>query len=306
MHQVAILLGTFDGQRHLAEQLDSFADQTHTNWAVWASDDGSTDDTLAILAHFQVQWAQGRLSILRGPRKGFAANFLALTCHAGIQADCYAYSDQDDIWEPDKLARAVAWLQTVPADVPALYCSRTRLVDVDNREIGLSPLFVKPPSFANALMQNIGGGNTMVFNDAARTLLRAAAEKVEVVTHDWWAYLAVTACGGQVFYDPRPSVRYRQHLHNLIGMNSDWGARLRRLRGVAQGQLKRWNDCNIAALQVLGANITPENRRVLDEFARSRAQPLVSRLMQLKRSGVRRQSLGSNITLFVAALFGKI
>lgn len=306
MQTVAILLGTFDGRRHLSEQLDSFAAQTHAEWAVWASDDGSTDDTLAILARYRAQWGPGRLSILWGPRKGFAANFLSLTCHPDIQADHYAYSDQDDIWEPDKLARAITWLRTVPAEVPALYCSRTRLVDADNHEIGLSPLFAKPPSFANALMQNIGGGNTMVFNDAARALLRQAGDRVEVVTHDWWAYLAVTACGGRVFYDPHPSVRYRQHPHNLIGMNSHWRARLRRMRGVAQGQLKRWNDCNIAALQALDANITPENKRVLEGFARSRAQPLVSRLMQLKRSGVRRQSFGSNITLFIAAMFGKI
>lgn len=306
MPQVCILLGTFDGQRHLAEQLDSFAAQTHTDWAVWASDDGSTDDTLAILARYQAQWEPGRLSVLRGPRKGFAANFLSLTCCAAIQADCYAYADQDDIWEPDKLARAVAWLQTVPAATPALYCSRTRLIDVDNREIGLSPLFAEPPTFANALMQNIGGGNTMVFNDAARTVLRQAGDRVEVVTHDWWAYMAVTACGGRVCYDPHPSVRYRQHEHNLIGMNSGWRARLRRMRGVAQGQLRRWNDVNLAALRSIDARITSENQRVLEGFARSRAQPLLSRLVQLKRSGVRRQSLGGNVTLFVAALFGKI
>jgi len=86
------------------------------------------------------------------PAEGFVANFLSLTCKASIEADYYAYSDQDDVWESDKLERAVRWLQTVPENIPALYCSRTRLVDAENNEIGLSPLFSKPPSFANALI----------------------------------------------------------------------------------------------------------------------------------------------------------
>lgn len=209
--KVAILLCTYHGQHYLAEQLDSFAAQSHTNWEVWASDDGSADDTHEILESYRQKWSDDRLSIHSGPAEGFAANFIALTCKDSIEADYYAYSDQDDIWEPDKLARAVEWLKTVPEHIPALYCSRTRLVDASNSEIGDSPLFTKPPSFANALMQNIGGGNTMVFNNAARNLLREAGKTRPVITHDWWAYMVVTGCGGRIFYDEEPTLRYRQH-----------------------------------------------------------------------------------------------
>jgi len=304
--KVAILVGTYDGQRYLVEQLDSFKAQTHGNWEVFASDDGSNDCTHAILEAYRQQWGSNKLSVNVGPAKGFAANFLSLTCNANIQADHYAYSDQDDVWEADKLQRAVEWLQTVPAHVPGLYCSRTRLVDDCNASIGLSPLFSKPPSFANALMQNIGGGNTMVFNNAARKLLCKVGDKVDVVTHDWWAYLVVTGCGGQVFYDPYPSVRYRQHDNNLVGMNNSWRARLMRIRMLAQGQFKRWNDRNIAAIQELTKNLTPKNREILDLFVKGRAQPLLPRLMLLKRSGIKRQSLPSNIALLIAAIFGKI
>lgn len=197
--RVAILLCTYHGQHYLAEQLESFAAQSHKNWEVWASDDGSQDETHAILKAHQEKWPEGRLSIHFGPAEGFAANFLSLTCKASIEADYYAYSDQDDVWEADKLERAVRWLETIPPNMPALYCGRTRLVDADNNEIGLSPLFSKLPSFANALMQNIGGGNTMVFNNAARALLREAGEDTPVITHDWWAYMVVSGCGGKCF-----------------------------------------------------------------------------------------------------------
>jgi len=303
--KVAILLGTYRGQQYLAEQLNSFATQTHSNWEVWASDDGSTDDTLAILERFKAEWPGGRLSIHAGPAKGFVSNFLALTCNTSIKADYYAYSDQDDIWECDKLERALQWIESVPAHIPALYCARTRLVDSHNREVGLSPLFGNP-RFANALVQSIAGGNTMVFNNAARELLQQAGAQLPVVFHDWWAYLAVTGCGGKVFYDLVPTLRYRQHEANVVGVNASWGARFQRLRKLWQGQHRQWNADNIAALRKLENQLTPENREILNHFASAREKSLIPRLVHLGRSGVSRQTRLGNIGLIAAAIFNKL
>ncbi len=304
--KVAILLCTYHGQHYLAQQLESFAAQTHSNYAVFASDDGSEDDTHAILRDYQQKWPVGRLSIHFGPAEGFVANFLSLTCKADIEADYYAYSDQDDVWEKNKLERALQWLEAVPAHIPALYCTRTRLVDANNHEIGLSPLFAKPPSFANALMQNIAGGNTMVFNNAARALLRAAGEDLPIVMHDWWAYMVVTGCGGRVFYDREPTLRYRQHDCNLIGVNSNWSARFERISMLWQGRFHAWNDSNIAALRQLRDRLTPENREVLEHFAKARTARLLPRLIHLKRSGVYRQTFLGNVGLMAAAVLGKL
>jgi glycosyltransferase involved in cell wall biosynthesis len=304
--KVAVLLCTYHGQHYLADQLDSIERQTYQNWEVWASDDGSEDDTHAILKRYQEKWGVRRISLHYGPEEGFVSNFLSLTCKADIKADCYAYSDQDDIWEDDKLQRAMDWLRSVPEGVPALYCSRTRLVDADNREIGLSPLFSRPPSFANALMQNIGGGNTMVFNEAARVLLREAGESVEVVSHDSWAYMVVTGCGGKVKYDTYPTLRYRQHGNNVVGMNSDWAARRVRIRMLWQGHLRTWNDRHLVALQRLQPHLTPESQYTLELLAKARKRSLVPRLVGLKKSGIYRQTLLGNLGLLAAAIFKKI
>lgn len=304
--KVAILLCTYQGERYLCEQLDSFAAQAYQQWEVWASDDGSSDGTRRLLECYQRQWSVGRLHVQAGPHAGFAANFMALTVDARIQAAYYAYSDQDDIWDAIKLERAVAWLQRVPAGVPALYCGRTRLVDAGNNDIGLSALFSKPPHFANALMQNIGGGNTMVFNDAARQLLIQAGGLQPIITHDWWAYLVVTGCGGQVYYDSQPTLRYRQHGRNLVGSNRGWPARVRRARLLLQGQFRHWNDCNIAALRQLESRLTAENRETLERFAKARAMPLIPRLVHLRRSGVYRQTALGNLGLLMAAVLGKV
>lgn len=304
--KVAVLLCTFHGQSYLPEQLNSIAAQTHHNWQIWASDDGSLDNTHAILEAYRNSWGNTRLLIRRGPAEGFAVNFMSLACDADIVADFYAYSDQDDIWAPDKLERALKWLNDVPTNVPAVYCSRTEIVDANNQGIGFSPLFERPPCFGNALIQNVGGGNTMVFNNAARQLLIETRECNDNVPHDWWTYMVVTGCGGYAFYDPVPSLRYRQHGGNLVGMNSSWTARRKRVRMIWNGRFRSWNDRNIQALRKMYGRLTPENQEVLDRFAQARNSWLLPRLIGLKRSGIHRQTLLGNLGLVVAALLKKM
>jgi glycosyltransferase involved in cell wall biosynthesis len=139
----------------LRSQLLSFEHQTSADWRVVASDDGSTDETDAILSQFRDKLGSSRMQIGNGPRQGFVANFLTLACNRSITGDYYAFSDQDDIWAPDKLSRALSWLEHIPADVPALWCGRTHLIDELDRSIAYSPLFRKRPSFKNALVQSI-------------------------------------------------------------------------------------------------------------------------------------------------------
>ena len=115
MPNVAILLCTFNGARFLPAQLSSFADQTWQDWRVFASDDGSSDETVTILSQYQKQFGSPRMHIRNGPRQGFVTNFLSLVCDPSIAADYYAYSDQDDIWESEKLSRAIGLLKTIPS-----------------------------------------------------------------------------------------------------------------------------------------------------------------------------------------------
>lgn len=304
--RVAILLCTMQGHRYLSDQLDSIIGQTHPTWFIWASDDGSDHRTHDILAAYGQKLAGGQLSVRNGPRRGFVANFLSLVCNHDIAADCYAFADQDDIWEPDKLARALAWLQSVPSDVPALYCSRTLKVNEQNQILGLSDLHLRPPSFPNALVQNIASGNTMVFNHAACKLLRKVGSDLQVAAHDWWLYLVVTGCGGRVVFDPRPTLRYRQHSANLIGTNGHWRKRLAHARMLLKGQFRIWNQINITALQTMYAYLTAENIDRLDAFSRVRQGGLFARWRAFRRSGIYRQTWLGNLGLIVAVVLKKL
>ena len=302
--KVAIFLCVYNGQRFLLPQLDSIISQTYRNWELHVSDDGSQDETLALLEQYQNQVEKTRFHIHSGPRKGFVANFLSLCQNPTINAEYFAFSDQDDIWQTDKIEKAVNWLKTVSAHVPALYCTRTQLINENNEHIGYSHLYLKSPTFANALVQNISGGNTMVFNQAARTLLNKAGSNVSF--HDWLLYQVVTGCGGKVFYDSYPSVCYRQHGSNITGAGFNWSARFLRIRMMMQGCFKSRNDQNIQALLRLEAELTPENRELLHQFAVARKRKLFSRLIGIKQSGIYRQTTFGNLGLFIATLFNKI
>jgi hypothetical protein len=193
-------------------------------------------------------------------------------------------------------------LSGISSALPALYCSRTEIIYEHKKPLGLSPLFHKHPSFQNALVQNIGGGNTMVFNGAAKRLFESKAVG-DVVTHDWWAYQIVTGVGGVVQYDPLPSVKYRQHGGNVLGANRGMRAKLRRVFKLFEGEWKGWNDRNMSALEEFSGSLSESNRVTLEHFIASRnTEFLPMRLYRLRQSGVYRQTLLGNCGLVAASI----
>lgn len=304
--KVSILMCTYNGAKFIAEQLDSLEKQSHTNWTLTVSDDGSDDKTLKILEAFGRRSSPDRLNIVEGPKKGFACNFLALTARDATNADYYAWSDQDDVWHEDKLQNALAWIAKIPQNTPALYCARSALIDDAGMNKGFSPLFKRPPHFSNALVQSIAGGNTMVFNQAARELMQEAGSALTVPSHDWWAYLLVSGAGGVVHYDPHPKVMYRQHSANLIGSNATWCARLKRIRLLFQGRFNDWNTQNISALETMRHRLSRENAERLTDFKAAQRQRFLKRLTSVRRAGLHRQTRLQNLALLIAVLFKKI
>jgi glycosyltransferase involved in cell wall biosynthesis len=296
---VAILMGTRDGARFLRAQLETIAAQSHRDWRLVASDDGSTDATRAILAAFRAEQGPERVEIRTGPCQGFAANFLRLAGDPGIRAEHYAFADQDDLWDEDRLARGIARLGGLDPAVPALTGGRTRLIDEAGAPCGLSPEFRAPPSFENALVQSIAGGNTMLFNAAAKRLFEAVPD-VAVVAHDWWAYQLVSGAGGTVIYDPAPAVAYRQHPANLIGGNMGLRAKAERLRLLAAGRLAEYTDTNLAALDAAAALLTPEARAKVALLRRARSRGLFGRIRLMRRLALYRQTRAGTASLWLA------
>ena len=303
--EIAILMATYNGQRFLSEQLDSFTQQTCTNWRLIASDDNSKDNTIDILKSYQNAWGSNKLEIRQGPSKGFCHNFLNVACDPSIKADYFAFSDQDDVWYPEKLQVAIDYLATQDPTIPTIYCGRTTYVNEDLKIIGQSPLFIYPRRFRNALVQSIAGGNTMVFNPAAKALIEAAGN-LNVISHDWWLYIIVMAAGGKVFYDPNPYIYYRQHPNALIGGNTSVAAITERFIMAISGRFKQWNDINILALLQCRHLLTENALEILDLFLRLRNSHLIHRYRMIEVCGLYRQTRRGTISLIIAAMLKKV
>lgn len=303
---VAILMAVHNGSATLNEQLGSFSAQDHDDWSLIVSDDGSLDDGIDRIRRFAV--TAGRpVSMVRGPQRGFAQNFLHLLRVAGPTVPFVALSDQDDVWLPQKLSRALMQLQAVPEGKPALYAGRTVICDAGLRPLRRSLCFDLPPGFENALVQSIGGGNTMMMNRAALDIVQATAHHAAgIVAHDWWLYQIVSGAGGHIIYDTEPMVLYRQHGGNMIGANDTTLASAVRAAQVLKGRFRSWNTANLAALEASRHWLTPDARRTLDAFARVRGGGIRARMAALREAGLYRQTRRGNIALNIAAFLNRL
>lgn len=304
-YKVAILMTTYNAEIYLEEQLQSIVEQSHKKWILCVSDDGSKDNTLDILLSFRKLYGEERVHLFSGPKNGFAQNFLSLICNQEIQADFFAYCDQDDIWDQNKLEVALNALCNEEKNIPSVYGARTKLVDKDNRFLGYSSLFTKKPSISNALVQSMAGGNTMVINNSTRQLLLRCGI-VPVISHDWWTYLVVAACDGVMIYDEIPHIRYRQHSQNLVGSNSGINKKITRLRQLLNGEFSKWIDQNLKALESLNDIIAVDKIKIIDDFKIARKSCFFVRLLAMYKTGVYRQNYLGNIGIFIGFILRKI
>lgn len=306
-NHIIIFMATYNGDAYLAAQLDSIINQTHVNWQLWVSDDGSNDTTLDILTQYQMAYP-GKITVYSGPKAGFAANFLSLVCKAKpCDADFFAYADQDDLWAPQKLQQAVIWFNTIDSPTPKLYCSRTTLINAQGKIIGYSPLFAKNPCFANALVQNIASGNTMVFDRSTLALICRATPAVNIGFHDWWTYLLVSGAGGVIYYDALPQISYRQHQNNVIGHQSSALARLKRLYQLLVHQrFKHQMTINLNALACVNYLLTQEHYDMLERLTQARQYRQFKRWFAIKSLGLYRQTVLGNVSLMLAVLLNKL
>jgi len=285
-----ILLSTYNGASFLKQQLESIFAQSEKNWHLLWRDDGSNDDTVAVIEQFMQDTGVERYQRILEPKGnvGVSASFSALLRAVPSDAARVAFCDQDDVWLPQKLARASEALSAIPDTIPALYCARQLLVGHDLRSIGLSPNAPRPKELRNALVQNIATGNTVVLNYAAIDRLKKSRIPADTM-HDWWAYLVVTATGGKVIFDPSPVILYRQHRRNVIGSKQGWFSRI--FNALTRGPQRFL--CSISAnanALSLHPALTPAARNLLREFENLHEKNLLMRFRTIRHMKLIRQN----------------
>lgn len=243
---VSLVLCTYNGARFLDEQLNSLAAQTVPVNRLVLRDDGSTDATVSIVR----AWSQEqRIPLIHVTepvtRLGPARSFLTALA-AGGPARFHLLADQDDVWLPMKIERAVKALEAGP-QLPRLYAARQLYVDRELHSLGTSPM---PGSmeFSAAVYESQLTGCTMALNEPLRLLVSRRVPQ-QALMHDWWIYMLASA-SGEIVFDEMPTMLYRQHGQNVIGAGPTglgaWKERVSRAviepGGQRRAQLKEFGD----------------------------------------------------------------
>lgn len=214
MKRIQVLISTYNGEKYIQEQLDSILAQKEVEIHCLIRDDGSTDNTAAILSEYLKQ--TGNIEIIFEKNIGYAASFLELVKRSG-NYDFYAFADQDDVWEPMKLKKAIDKIAEGEINTPILYCSNCTIVDEYLNKTGMlhSKENVIPQNKITALVQGFAQGCTIVFNCKSKELVLKYEPKQQYA-HDFWIPLLHVFLG-KIIYDKNSYMLYRQHGNNVFG-----------------------------------------------------------------------------------------
>lgn len=218
---IHIMMATYNGQKYICEQIESILKQTYTEWKLFISDDGSTDQTKEMIKKYHDMYPE-KIFLVKS-RNGFhnAKDNFAYLFRVVPKAEYYAFCDQDDIWLIDKLDKMLHTIQKKK--------SKNILLAYHDMLVGETLENVKQLSYfkytklnldnkyplQQILLYNVIPGCSMIFNHELRKIIADIPN--ECFMHDWWIVLVTLCCQGQVIFVDEALSVYRQHAMNEIG-----------------------------------------------------------------------------------------
>lgn len=287
--KVNILMSTYNGQQFLAEQIRSIQDQSYTDWTLFIRDDGSSDNTKEILKDFERQ--DSRIHLIDSDKSdnlGVIKSFHKLVNHD--RADYYFFSDQDDVWLPNKLELSLKEAQNYLADFPLMVYMDLKVVNQD-LEIMTESMVKSQSHHANTelvqeLTENTVTGGVAMINHALAEMWQ---ETDDILMHDWYLALLASAFGNLVFID-QPGELYRQHSDNVLGART------------LSKRFKKWIRPHILfavywdliknsqkqASHLLQMPLSQSNRELIEAFVTIMDKSMLERFRILRKYGLRK------------------
>lgn len=294
---VAVVMSTYNGMPYVEEQIRSVLAQQGVEVSLYVRDDGSSDGTVEFLRDRE---ETGELTLIQGGNLGVVGSFIELLGLVPAEFEWVALCDQDDIWRPDKLARAVAALSQGRQDVPRLYCSEYTFCDERMEPTGRSHLNLIGVGFSTLLYETKVSGNTTVIN---RRLcdMAASAGAEGVYGHDWWLGL-IAAALGELTFDDYQSLDYRRLDASVSPTGGSFLTILRfRVRAYLQGdQLGRITRQLERFYAVFGDQLDAEKRALIERFL------LGGRIKKATAPVRLRQIMSEEVALRLLFLLGKL
>lgn len=287
--KVNILMSTYNGQQFLAEQIRSIQEQSYSDWTLFIRDDGSSDNTKEILKDFEHQ--DSRIHLIDSDKSdnlGVIKSFHKLVNHD--RADYYFFSDQDDVWLPNKLELSLKEAQNYLADLPLMVYMDLKVVNQD-LEIMTESMVKSQSHHANTelvqeLTENTVTGGVAMINHALAEMWQ---ETDDILMHDWYLALLASAFGNLVFID-QPGELYRQHSDNVLGART------------LSKRFKKWIRPHILfavywdliknsqkqASHLLQMPLSQSNRELIEAFVTIMDKSMLERFRILRKYGLRK------------------
>ncbi|MGT2752515.1 glycosyltransferase family 2 protein [Streptococcus porcinus] len=214
--KINILMSTYNGEQFLSEQIESIRNQTVQEWRLLIRDDGSSDRTPEIIQEYVAK--DSRIHFINAENRenyGVIKNFFTLLKYE--RADYYFFSDQDDIWLPDKIAVQLGEAKKYSVETPILVYMDLKVVDQQLNVINESMIRSQSGHANTRLVQELAEnsvtGGVMMINHA---LAEKWLSPDNIIMHDWYLALLATSLGKLIYID-QPGELYRQHANNVLG-----------------------------------------------------------------------------------------
>lgn len=261
--KVYVMMSTYNGEKYIREQLDSILDQNYVDVCLAIRDDGSKDNTLEILNDYENKYKN--ITVEDGKNIGYAASFWTLLLSSPNDYDYYAFADQDDIWEKNKLAAGIQALQSNENGRLKLYASALNVTDEDMNFQYKNEFKKLRPKFGSAVTRPRLSGCTMIFNAS----LLSICKKMDIretsgscISHDALVYISFLACGGNLTFSRKSYINLRRHPETVTGHGKSI---LKRVSSVLDIFTSRKNEAQkqVAFIyESINDCLTDENRRL--------------------------------------------
>lgn len=289
--KVEVMLSSYNGAEFLCEQVKSILSQKKVNVHLTIRDDGSTDQTRAILKKLE---KDSRVSVIIGQNIGWKKSFVYLLNNVKSEANTfYAFADQDDIWQPQKLVMGISKLNS---NCPMLYHSNVTIMDNEEQVHGnrFSKDMVITSRMPECFFNGYGVGATMVFNNQLLQIIQEHSIDIET-PHDAYV-LAVSSLLGKVIYDSDSYIMYRRHVGTATGFggaqNDDKPTLWMRYKKYRKNPKHMFSDRARLILKNYSDQVSPENRKLLQIVSDYRTNVIHKILLlidfRIKASGLRK------------------